>query len=106
MLFDIDYLKATAERALKTFFQVFGSGLGAAAVGIVNMPWGDALSIALGATILSILTSLGSAKIGPSFGPSLVNETTRPKIVEVVKTVVEKAKPAVRKPAAKKVAPK
>jgi len=99
MLFDVDYLKATAERAVKTFFQVFGSALGAAAVGIVNMPWGDALSIALGATVLSIVTSLGSAKAGSSYGPSMAGETTRPKVVEVVKAAVKK--PAAKKPAAK-----
>jgi hypothetical protein len=95
-MFDIDFWKATAERAVKTFVQVLIATFGTDQIGIVELPWESALSLAASAALLSILTSLGSANLGSKAGPSLVGETTKPEVIEVVK------KAAVRKPAAKK----
>lgn len=95
-MFDIDFWKASAERALKTFVQVLIASFGTDQMGILDLPWETALSLAASAALLSILTSLGSANLGSKAGPSLVGETTKPEIIEVVK------KAAARKPAAKK----
>jgi hypothetical protein len=94
-MFDIDFWKATAERAVKTFVQVLIATFGTDQIGIVELPWESALSLAASAALLSILTSLGSANLGSKAGPSLVGETTKPEVIEVVK------KAAARKPAAK-----
>lgn len=59
-----------AERAVKTFCQVFVAviflGVGADAVGvtagIADVSWTDALSVAGLATILSVATSIGNAR--------------------------------------------
>jgi len=58
-----------AERAIKTFFQVFVAvviaGAGSEAIGvsagIADVSWIDALSVALLATLLSVATSIGNA---------------------------------------------
>lgn len=75
-MFDIKFWQATGERALKTFIQVLLAGLGTAQVGIMDLAWEQSLSLALSAAVLSVLTSLGSANLGGSVGPSLVGETT------------------------------
>lgn len=95
MLFDIDFWKAAAERSLKTFFQTLLAGLGTAQMGIVDLPWETALGLAASAAVLSLLTSLGSANLGKSVGPSLVGESTKP---ETVIVEVPAKKPAARKP--------
>jgi hypothetical protein len=99
-MFDIDFLKATLERAVKTFIQTLLAVLGTDQIGLLDMDWVATLTLAGSAALLSVITSLSSAGVGKS-GPSLVGETTKPEVVEVVKTV-----PAARKPAAKKAAPK
>jgi hypothetical protein len=53
-----------AERALKTFAQVLLAYFGADAFDVLNADWGNALSIAAGAVVLSVLTSLLSLKLG------------------------------------------
>lgn len=90
-MFDIDFWKASAERAVKTFVQVLIASFGTVQMGILDLPWETALSLAASAALLSILTSVGSANLGSSAGPSLVGETTKPKVVEVVKAAAKKA---------------
>lgn len=77
-MFDLDFWKASAERALKTFIQVLVAGLGTAQIGVLDLAWEQSLSLAASAAVLSLLTSLGSANLGSSAGPSLVGETTKP----------------------------
>ena len=96
-MFDINFLKATVERAIKTFIQVLVAGLGTAQVGVLDLAWEQSLSLAASAAVLSILTSLGSANLGSKAGPSLFGETTKPEVVTV-------EVPAAKKPAAKKTA--
>jgi len=96
-MFDIDFLKASAERAIKTFIQVLIAGLGTAQVGVLDLAWEQSLSLAASAAVLSILTSLGSANLGGKAGPSLVGETTKPEVIEVVKKAPAKKAPAKKK---------
>lgn len=103
MLFDIDFWKASAERAIKTFVQTLAAGLGTASVGILELPWESALGLALSAGILSLLTSVGSARVGKNAGPSLTGETTKP---ETVVVEVPAKKPAARKPSSSTSTPK
>ena len=107
MLFDLDFWKAAAERALKTFVQTLLAGLGTAQLGVMELPWETALGLAASAAVLSLLTSLGSANLGKSVGPSLVGESTKPEtvVVEVPAKTPAARKPsstASKKPAAKK----
>lgn len=57
----------TAERAIKTFAQALLAFFAADAVlDVVSADWGEALSVASGATVLSLLTSLASLRLGHS----------------------------------------
>jgi hypothetical protein len=67
------FWKATAERALKTFAQSFVATIGIGATDLLNIGWQQALSVAGLATLISVLTSLASAKLsGDPESPSLV----------------------------------
>lgn len=55
-----------AERAIKTFAQTLLAFFGADVFDVFEADWGNALSIALGAVVLSVLTSLLSLKLGHS----------------------------------------
>jgi hypothetical protein len=69
----IAYVKALAERAVKTFAQTLGAALGAGAADLLSVGWKQALSVAGFAALLSVLTSVGSAGFGND-GPSLAGE--------------------------------
>ena len=69
----ITFWKAAAERAAKTFAQTLASLLVADGTGIVNTVWGDRLSVAGMAAVVSVLTSVGSAAVTGD-GPSLTND--------------------------------
>lgn len=58
------FVKDLLERAVKTFCQsLIAVGL-AGATDVLSVDWGNALSVAALATIVSILTSVASSKIG------------------------------------------
>lgn len=95
MIFTLNFWKASAERAIKTFVQTLAAGLGTASIGILELPWESAFGLAASAAVLSLLTSVGSARLGSKVGPSLVGETTEP---ETVIVEVPAAKPARKKP--------
>lgn len=69
------FIKQCAERMLKTFAQVLAAMLGADGLGVLNANWGDALSVAAMAAVLSVLTSVASAPLSPQGSPSLVDAT-------------------------------
>lgn len=73
MLTDGMFWKAVAERAVKTFAQALVAVF-AAGVTVLDVDWGQALAIAGTAALLSVLTSVGSLKLGQYDGPSLVDE--------------------------------
>jgi hypothetical protein len=103
-MFDAEFLKATAERAVKTFVQSLLALMTTSQVGMIEADWMGSVGVALSATALSVLTSFGSANFGSSAGPSLLNESTHPDTV-VLEVQVPVEVPAKKAPA-KKAAPK
>jgi Putative lactococcus lactis phage r1t holin len=71
-MFSLYFWKAAAERAVKSFAQTLVALLGVGQVGLLDVDWLGALSIASMATLLSVLSSIGSAGFGESQDPSLV----------------------------------
>ena len=69
---------ATAERTIKTFAQTLASVLVAGGVGLLSADWPAALSAAGMAAVVSVLTSLGSLKVGPEDSPSVVRAEPAP----------------------------
>lgn len=76
-MFTVTFWKATAERAAKTVAQTLLSLflVGDVAFNLFTFSWGPALGVAAGAAVISVLTSLISAKAGPAGSPSLVDES-------------------------------
>jgi hypothetical protein len=70
------FWKASAERAVKTFAQAFAAYLVAEATGILDIDWTTGASVAGLATLLSVLTSVGSDVVTSTSGPSLTNSET------------------------------
>lgn len=62
-MFTKTFLKDTVERAVKTFAQSLVASL-AVGTGLLDVDWLNALSIAGLATIISVLTSVGSGYVG------------------------------------------
>jgi hypothetical protein len=76
------FIRAAAERAVKTFAQTLVAVLGIGLTDVLAVDWKAALSAAGAATLLSILTSLGSDWATGS-GPSLTNaEVIEPELDE------------------------
>lgn len=65
------FIKDLAERAIKTFAQSLVAAIGTTALTFGDVNWGIALSTAGLATLLSVLTSIGSMNIGESGTASL-----------------------------------
>ena len=73
-MWTLDFWKDLAERAVKTFAQSLAAGLVAGAVGVLDVPWVDVLSVAGLVTLASVLTSLASAPFSSKGTASLVAE--------------------------------
>jgi hypothetical protein len=65
---------STAERAVRTAAQTLVAALGLDTAGILHADWGDGLSLAAGAAVLTVLTALATS--GGTEGPGLT-ETVR-----------------------------
>ena len=63
-MFTKTFLKDTAERAVKTFAQSMAAVLTAGVTGVLDVDWINALSVSLLATLVSVLTSVGSGYVG------------------------------------------
>ena len=61
-MFTKKFLVSAGERAIKTFAQTGLAFLGTGHVGIISIEWGSFLSIAAGAAVLSVLTSVATKK--------------------------------------------
>ena len=72
-MFKKEFLKAVAERAIKTFVQVMAAATGGSYVNLFHLSFNTSWKLAIGGALLSILSSFGSSKIGNN-GPSLVGE--------------------------------
>lgn len=66
MTFGKLFVEDAIERAVKTFAQTLVSLLGAGAVDILHINWGQRLSVSAGAALVSVLTSIASAGSGNS----------------------------------------
>lgn len=64
---------ATVERAVKTFAQTAVGVLTADTIGVFDADWLGVVSVAGMATVISVLTSIGSGGVG-SDSPSLAGE--------------------------------
>lgn len=75
-MFSLVFWKATAERALKTLAQTMLALwlVGDKMFNLFDVDWRGALGVGLGAMLISVLTSMGSAGVGPAQSPSLVAE--------------------------------
>ena len=71
-MFTAHFWKSTLERAIKSFAQALLAVVGAGQVGVLEVAWAPALSTAAMAGVLSVLTSVGSARVGAPDDPSLV----------------------------------
>ncbi|WP_153925519.1 holin [Lactococcus petauri] len=63
-MFTKTFWKDTAERAVKTFAQSMAAVLTAGVTGVLDVDWINALSVCLLATLVSVLTSIGSGYVG------------------------------------------
>ncbi|NGO71348.1 holin [Streptomyces boncukensis] len=71
---------ATFERMIRTFAQALIAALGLDEAGLVDAPWGDALSLAGGSAVLALLTAVATSGTGGD-GPGVteaVRERARP----------------------------
>lgn len=80
------FARALAERALKTFAQTLAATLVAGGADLFSVGWKQALSLAGMASLLSVLTSIGSSTIGDPGSPSLVGEGETPAAVTAVRS--------------------
>lgn len=100
-MFETKFLKAVAERAVKTFVEVLLALFGTSTAGVLEADFAASLQVAAAATLLSVLMSFASAGVAKQ-GPSLAGETIEePKIITVEVPVPAPAAPA-KKTAAKK----
>lgn len=72
-MFTVPFWKAAAERAVKTFAQTLVVLLGAGRVDVLAIDWPQALSLAAGAAVVSVLTSIASDAVTAQDGPSLTD---------------------------------
>lgn len=61
MIWTKAFWKGLSERAIKTFAQTLVGYIVVGTTGILDLQWGDALSVAAAATLASVLTSIGNA---------------------------------------------
>lgn len=78
-MYSTNFLVAVAERAIKTFAQTLLATIGADAAGVFTASTLDAVTVAAGAALISVLTSFASSSTGRT-GPSLAGETTAPDV--------------------------
>lgn len=81
MIVTPEFWIATLERTVKTFAQSLVAAIGTDASGLLDVNWTAALSIAGLAAVLSVLTSIASARAGRP-GPSLGGVETTEHAVE------------------------
>jgi hypothetical protein len=68
-----DFLLDAGERALKAFAYSLLAYLGTGALDVLHADWTGGLSVSLGATVLSVLGSIASLKLGSSGTASATN---------------------------------
>ena len=71
-MFTAYFWKSTLERAVKSFAQSLLAILSVGQVGVLDVAWRSALSMAAMTAVLSALTSIASVRVGMPDDPSLV----------------------------------
>lgn len=71
-MFTSNFLRQTAERAVKVFAESLAALLLASKAGLLDAPWVASLSAAGMATLLSVLASIASRGVGQPDSPSVV----------------------------------
>ena len=61
MIWTKKFWQGAGERAIKTFVQSLTAIIGVDAVGVLDVDWGGAVSVAATATLLSVFTSISNA---------------------------------------------
>lgn len=72
-MYGSQFWKDAAERAIKTVAQVLIAFLGADVVNAFAVDWQKAAGVAAGAAVVSLLTSVASARVGEPDTASLVD---------------------------------
>jgi hypothetical protein len=71
-IFTNDFWLQAAERAVKTFAQTAVALIGAGVLNVLATDWQQLVGVSLGAAVLSVFTSVASAKVHDDDSPSLV----------------------------------
>jgi hypothetical protein len=71
-LFSREFLRATLERAIRSFAASLASLLTASGTGLLNTDWGDKFSVAAMAAVVTVLFAIGGGTFGKGDGPSFV----------------------------------
>lgn len=72
MIWTAQFWRGAGERAVKTFAQALVAVIGVGAVGLLDVDWIGALSAALLATVISVLTSIGNADFTAGQTPVII----------------------------------
>jgi hypothetical protein len=73
-LFSRAFLIATIERAIRSFAASLASLLTASGTGILETGWGEMLSVAAMASLVTVLLAIGGGTFGKGEGPSFIGE--------------------------------
>ncbi len=73
-LFSRVFLMATLERAVRSFAASLASLLTASGTGLVETDWGEKLSVAGMAALVTVLLAVGGGTLGKGDGPSFMGE--------------------------------
>ena len=71
-LFSREFLRATLERAIRSFAASLASLLTASGTGLLDTDWGDKFSVAAMAALVTVLFAIGGGTFGKGDGPSFV----------------------------------
>jgi hypothetical protein len=73
-LFSRAFLIATIERAIRSFAASLASLLTASGTGVLETGWGEKLSVAAMASLVTVLLAIGGGTFGKGEGPSFIGE--------------------------------
>jgi hypothetical protein len=73
-LFSRDFLRATLERAIRSFAASVASLLTASGTGVLDTDWGEKFSVAGMAAVVTVLFAIGGGTFGKGDGPSFIGK--------------------------------
>jgi hypothetical protein len=72
-LFSREFLRATLERAIRSFAASLASLLTASGTGVLDTDWGEKFSVAGMAAVVTVLFAIGGGTFGKGDGPSFIS---------------------------------